>query len=77
MTGARTAHRVRRLFNVTQSHIAKRFPMMRIEQDMSEHDELWKPDDRETDEHMQLRMRRAMDRVLDGEYSTCKWANGT
>lgn len=50
--------------------------MMRLESEMSEHDELWKPDDRETDEHMQVRMRRAMDRVFDGTYSTCEFSHG-
>lgn len=48
--------------------------MMQLEEGMSEEDELWKPDDRETDEHMQMRMRRAMDRVFDGNYSTCELA---
>ncbi|CAK9781552.1 phosphoglycerate mutase-like protein [Cutaneotrichosporon oleaginosum] len=53
-----------------RSIIAARFPMMEIEESMSEHDELWRPDDRETDEHMQMRMRRAMDRVMSGDYTT-------
>ena len=41
---------------------------------MSEHDELWKPDDRETDEHMQMRMRRALDRMFGtgGASETCE-----
>ncbi len=45
--------------------------MMQIEEGMSENDELWRPDERESDEHMQMRMRRAMDRVMAGDYSTC------
>lgn len=46
--------------------------MMRLEEGMSEHDELWRPDERESDEHMQKRMRRAMDRVMDGNYTPCE-----
>ncbi|BEI85008.1 hypothetical protein CcaverHIS002_0504090 [Cutaneotrichosporon cavernicola] len=50
--------------------IATRFPMMRIEEAMTEADELWRADERESDEHMQMRMRRAMDRVMANNYST-------
>ena len=42
---------------------------------MSEEDLLWKPDERETDAHMQMRGRRALDRVFgkDGAAETCEF----
>lgn len=40
--------------------------MVKIEEGFTEEDELWRPDDRETNAHMQHRMRRAMDRIFDG-----------
>lgn len=49
-----------------QSTIIKRFPFLKIEEGFSEEDVLWLPDDRETDAHMQHRMRRAMYRLFDG-----------
>lgn len=55
-----------------RSEIEERFPMFRIEDGFVEEDELWKADDRETDEHMQVRMRRAMDRLFDTESKTCE-----
>lgn len=57
-----------------QSVIAERFPMVSIEKDFEEHDLLWFPNDRETDEAMQTRMSRAMDRLFNGaapETCTC------
>ncbi|ODN83924.1 phosphoglycerate mutase [Cryptococcus wingfieldii CBS 7118] len=48
----------------TKSIIKERFPAFTIEDGLTEEDELWKPDDRETDEHMQFRARRAMDRLF-------------
>lgn len=41
---------------------------------MTEEDELWKPDERETAENMQMRMRRALDRLFgkNGASETCK-----
>jgi hypothetical protein len=47
--------------------------MFAVEDDMTEEDELWKPDERETDEHMQMRMTRALDRVFGegGASETC------
>lgn len=54
--------------------IRERFPMVKIEPGFTEEDELWLPDDRETDAHMQLRARRYMDRIFAGEApETCKW----
>ncbi|EJT46043.1 hypothetical protein A1Q1_05425 [Trichosporon asahii var. asahii CBS 2479] len=47
--------------------IRERFPMVKIEPGFTEEDELWLPDDRETDAHMQLRARRYMDRIFAGE----------
>lgn len=53
--------------------IQERFPMVKIEPGFTEEDELWLPDDRETDAHMQLRARRYMDRIFAGEApETCK-----
>jgi hypothetical protein len=51
----------------------KRFPFLRMEAGFSEEDELWKPDERETDAHIQHRTRRAMDRIFDGAVpETCE-----
>ncbi|KAL1406365.1 putative phosphoglycerate mutase pmu1 [Vanrija albida] len=50
----------------SKAYISKRFPMVKIEDGFTEEDELWRPDDRETNTHMQHRMRRAMDRIFDG-----------
>ncbi|WVQ78784.1 hypothetical protein IAT38_000875 [Cryptococcus sp. DSM 104549] len=56
----------------TKSVFAERFPMFKIEDGFPEEDVFWKPDDRETDAHMQFRMQRAMDRVFgrDGAKET-------
>ncbi|WRT65747.1 uncharacterized protein IL334_002695 [Kwoniella shivajii] len=48
----------------TKSYIQKRFPTFNIEDGFAEEDELWTPDDRETDAHMQMRAQRAMDRLF-------------
>lgn len=49
---------------LSRSYVQKRFPGFAIEEGFAEEDELWKVGERETDEHMQVRMRRAMDRVF-------------
>lgn len=60
-----------------QSYIEERFPSFKIEKGFAEEDELWKPDIRETDEHMQIRGQRALDRLFgsgpDHADETCKW----
>ncbi|WWD16468.1 hypothetical protein CI109_100894 [Kwoniella shandongensis] len=48
----------------TKTQIQERFPNFKIEEGFTEEDELWKPDDRETDAHMQMRSQRAMDRLF-------------
>ncbi|WVN90699.1 uncharacterized protein L203_105941 [Cryptococcus depauperatus CBS 7841] len=49
---------------VTKTEIQKRFPDFIFEEGFAENDELWKPDDRETEEHMQMRAQRAMDKLF-------------
>lgn len=47
--------------------------MVAFEPGFAEEDELWLPNDRETDAHMQLRARRYMDRIFGGEApESCK-----
>lgn len=57
-----------------QSYLAERFPMLNIEPDMAEDDPLWRADHRESDEQMQVRSRRAFDRVfgVGGAEETCE-----
>lgn len=56
----------------TKTILQKRFPYFKIEEGLTEEDELWKADDRETDAHMQMRAQRAMDRLFgkDGAKET-------
>jgi hypothetical protein len=49
----------------SKSTIESRFPSLLIEPNFEEHDIYWKADDRETNESMQTRGRRALDRVFD------------
>jgi len=51
----------------------ERFPEFIIEKDFVENDELWKDDDRESEVRMQIRGRRALDRVFgeNGASETC------
>ncbi|KAK4689916.1 hypothetical protein P7C73_g203, partial [Tremellales sp. Uapishka_1] len=51
----------------SKTYIEKRFPSFEIEEGFAENDELWKADERETDQHMQFRSRRAMDRLFGPE----------
>ncbi|ODN76564.1 hypothetical protein L202_05225 [Cryptococcus amylolentus CBS 6039] len=51
----------------TKSVIQERFPTFKIEPGFSEQDDLWKAEDRETEEHMQLRARRGLDRIFGAE----------
>ncbi|OWZ31903.1 phosphoglycerate mutase [Cryptococcus neoformans] len=55
-----------------KSVLQKKFPNFKIEEGLTEEDELWKADDRETDAHMQMRAQRAMDRLFgkDGAKET-------
>jgi hypothetical protein len=54
--------------------IQERFPTFRIEKGFSEEDGLWATDWRESDEEMQIRGRRALDRVFGpgGAEETCE-----
>jgi hypothetical protein len=58
-----------------QSYLAERFPTFQIEKGFSEEDPLWTADYRETDLEMQVRSRRAFDRVFSegGASETCKF----
>lgn len=51
--------------------------MIQIEEGFSEPDPLWRDDDRETDERMQVRARRAFDRVFSpgGADETCEFSS--
>ena len=62
-----------------QSVIAERFPEFDFEDGFTEADELWKPDERETEEHMQIRAQRAMDRMFGegGVKETCGLASSS
>ncbi|KAK4685313.1 hypothetical protein P7C73_g4838, partial [Tremellales sp. Uapishka_1] len=55
-----------------KSVYAKRFPMLTIERDFTEEDQLWTADHREEDDSMQQRARRAMDKLFgpDGAKET-------
>ena len=47
-----------------QTYIQKTFPQFKIEPGFEEEDVFWKPDIRETDEQMQIRGQRGLDRLF-------------
>jgi broad specificity phosphatase PhoE len=57
-----------------KTYIAERFPTFKIDESVTEEDELWKEDIRETDQMMQVRGQRALDRVFSkgGAEETCE-----
>jgi broad specificity phosphatase PhoE len=56
-----------------KSWIAEREPTWKFEKGFTEEDELWTPDDRETSDAQQARIREALVQILDNDDSTCEY----
>lgn len=54
----------------SKSEISRRYPDFRFEDGFEEHDKLWVPDLRETEEAMLVRARSAMDDIFNEDEST-------
>lgn len=55
------------------SHIVKNYPQFIVEEGFTEEDELWRPDHRENDDELVLRLREALDEIFSESPPVCEF----